>query len=362
MNTETKLPEGVPPLTTFYMYITGGCNLACRHCWIAPTFEQTGTTGDCLDYDLYKLAIKQAMPLGLTSIKFTGGEPLLHPEFVQMVDYATQKGLQSRLETNGTLISYDLARYLKESTSLSFVSVSLDGSTAATHEYIRNVKGCFEETRQGIYNLVKAGYRPQIIMSLFPDNLDEIELLIHWATETGCSSIKFNLIQPSGRGAQMKKNEKLSIEELVRLGNWIEKDLQKDISLPLLFCWPMAFHGIKRLLSGQGEPCDIFHILGILSSGKLAMCGIGTQEKDLIYGKLGVDNVVDIWASHTGLQELREIIPEHLEGICGQCIFKNRCLASCVAHNYYSEKSLTAPFWFCTQADKSGIFPLPRRY
>jgi len=329
MNTEIQLPEGIPPLTTFYMYIT--------------------------------LAIQQAIPLGLGDIKFTGGEPLLHPKFVQMIGYATQNGLQSQLETNGTLISYDLARHLKENTSLDFVSVSLDGSTAATHEYMRNVKGCFEETRQGIHNLIKAGYSPQIIMSLFPDNVEEIQPLIHWAVDTGCSSVKFNIIQPSGRGTQMNKRERLlTIEELIRLGHWIEKDLQRDVAIPLQFCWPMAFHSIKRLHTGHGDICNIFRILGVLSSGELAMCGIGTQEKDLIYGRLGVDNIADVWISNTSLLKLRDLIPKHLEGICRQCIFKNRCLGSCVAQNYYSEKRLTAPFWFCNRANKAGMFPSPR--
>jgi hypothetical protein len=32
------LPEGVPPLTTFYLYLTASCNLRCRHCWITPAF------------------------------------------------------------------------------------------------------------------------------------------------------------------------------------------------------------------------------------------------------------------------------------------------------------------------------------
>ena len=45
MSTDIQLPEGVPALTTYYVYVTAGCNLACRHCWIAPTFEKDGGTG-----------------------------------------------------------------------------------------------------------------------------------------------------------------------------------------------------------------------------------------------------------------------------------------------------------------------------
>lgn len=362
MPTEPQLPEGVPPLTTYYMYITGGCNLACRHCWITPTYEPNGSTGQCLDFELYKLAIEQALPLGLTSIKFTGGEPLLHPDFVRMVDYATERGLRTWLETNGTLMTQELARHLKEKTSLYFVSVSLDGATAQTHEYMRNIPGSFERARDGIKYLVEAGYKPQIILSVFSGNMDEISSLVEWAQETGCGSVKFNIPQPVGRGAQMEqRGELLTIDQLVGLGAWVEKDLQAHVAIPLYYSWAMSFCGIKRLQDGLDGACHIHHILGVLSTGHLAMCGIGTQEKNLIYGCVGVDTLHDIWITHPTLVQLRKSLPDELEGICSQCILKRRCLGGCVAQNYHNSGRLMAPFWFCHLADEAGLFPSARR-
>ena len=50
---DLDLPEGVPPLTTFYLYLTSGCNLRCRHCWIAPTFVNgEPSPGDYLELGL----------------------------------------------------------------------------------------------------------------------------------------------------------------------------------------------------------------------------------------------------------------------------------------------------------------------
>ncbi|CAG1022548.1 Putative mycofactocin radical SAM maturase MftC [Methylococcales bacterium] len=361
MPIELQLPAGVPPLTTYYMYITGGCNLACRHCWIAPTYEPNGGTGQCLDFELYKLAIEQALPLGLTSIKFTGGEPLLHPGFVHMVDYATERGLRTWMETNGTLITRELARHLKEETSLYSISVSLDGAIAQTHEYMRNVPGSFEMAKQGVRYLVEAGYKPQVIMSLYPGNVDEIEVLIQWAVESGCGSVKFNLIQTSGRGKLLKdQGNLLPIERLVELGHWLEKTLQNRVAIPIFYSWPMSFQGIRRLNENNDGICGVHNILGVLSTGHLAMCGIGTQEKDLIYGRLGEDAVCQIWNSHPLLMQLRHSIPARLEGICGRCIFRDYCLGECVAQNYYANRRLTASFWFCHMADEAGFFPRSR--
>jgi SynChlorMet cassette radical SAM/SPASM protein ScmF len=360
MNTNINLPEGIPPLNTYYMYITSGCNLACRHCWITPTFEASGGTGQCLDFMLFEMAVNQALPLGLATIKFTGGEPLLHPDFARMADFATEQGLTTWMETNGTLITSELAIHLKEKTSLHSVSVSLDGATAATHEHMRNVQGSFDRAKNGVISLIAAGYHPQIVMSLYPGNVNEIEELVRWAESSGCNSVKFNLVQPSGRGVQMKdRGEWLDIGNLIQIGRWIEKELQPRVHIPLLYSWPLAFQGIDRLTKSV-ETCNIQHILGVLSTGHLAMCGIGTQEQDLVYGKLGEDNVSDVWSYHPALLRTRQAA-SFLEGICSNCIHKRICLGNCMAQNYYTSKRMRAPFWFCQIAEDGGLFPPTRK-
>jgi SynChlorMet cassette radical SAM/SPASM protein ScmF len=358
MTTRQKIQIKIPALNTYYMYITNGCNLACRHCWISPSFEKDGSHGECLDFDLFQIAVDEGIPLGLKQIKFTGGEPLLHPDFVRMVDYATSKGIRTWMETNGTLLTKESAFHFKKKTSLTSVSVSVDGASVATHDGFRNVPGSFEQAIRGLRYLCEAGYKPQVVMSLFKANKAEIEPLIKMAVECGCGSMKFNIIQSSGRGEKLKKdNELLSIKELLDLGCWVEKELQKKYCIPLFYSWPMAFHSIKRLQVDGGGNCNLFNILGILSSGELALCGIGTQEKELVYGRLGKDSIGELWKSSPGLNKLREWIPDKLEGICGRGMFKPRCLGSSIAQNYHSGKRLNAPFWFCQAADEVGLFP-----
>ncbi|MCP4691586.1 MAG: radical SAM protein, partial [Desulfobacterales bacterium] len=99
------LPEGVPPLTSFYLYLSTGCNLACRHCWITPNLVQGAPDpGDCLDPDLLRKAVAEARPLGLRRANLAGGGPTLHPRFVEIVDMLTREGLAMDLDTNGTLM------------------------------------------------------------------------------------------------------------------------------------------------------------------------------------------------------------------------------------------------------------------
>ncbi len=261
-----SLPEGVPPLNTYYVYLTSGCNLACRHCWLSPAYQPNGGTGGHLDFELFKLAIEEGLPLGLKSVKLTGGEPLLHPDFLHMIDLLREKRLRLTIETNGTLITKDLAQYLKENSTLDYISVSLDGSNSESHDSFRGVKSSFTRATEGIKWLVEVGFRPQIIMSLHLGNVEEIESLVQLAEKSGAGSVKFNLIQPSGRGETMiKRNQLLNTQQIVEVGKWVECDLQKRTSIELFYSWPIAFQSLHRLLSQKNGTCGIFSILGILA-------------------------------------------------------------------------------------------------
>ena len=359
-NQVNQLPEGVPSLSTYYMYLTGGCNLACQHCWISPTYQASGGDGGHLEYDLFVKAIEEGLPLGLRSVKFTGGEPLLHPDFIRMVNYLKEKNIALTIETNGTLLTEAIARQLKESSILKHISISLDGARPETHNAFRGVKGSFEKACQGIRNLVQVGYHPQVIMSPHNGNVDEIESLVQLAENLGASSVKFNPVQSTGRGSVMeKRGQLLNIQQLIQLGHWVENNLQKRVSIPLYFGWPIAFFSLSRLASNEAQ-CSLFNILGILSTGHLAMCGIGVQMPDLCYGLLGKDPVEEVWIHNPILKEIRKQIPMELEGVCSLCILKNDCRGYCVAENYFSSQSLTAPFWFCQTAYEEGLFAKSR--
>lgn len=360
-NENYHLPEGIPALRQYYFYLTAGCNLACRHCWLAPKYQPDGGTGGHLDFEMFKMAIEEGLPLGLKRVKLTGGEPLLHPDFIRIVDLLREKDLGMTIESNGTLLTPELARYLRDHSTLLDISLSLDGATAESHDSFRSVKGSFDKTCKGIGYLVEAGYHPQVIMSLHAGNVDEIEALVRLAEKMGVGSVKFNLIQPTGRGEVMnERGQVLDFTRLIELGYWVERDLQKSSSIPLHYSWPMAFYSIKRLAKGTLGNCGIFNILGVLASGQLAMCGIGIEIPELVYGQIGVDRIADVWSNNSTLISLRQTIPDKMEGVCGECIFKQRCLGGCLAENYHQSHRLTAAFWFCQNAQDLGLFPEQR--
>ena len=82
---------------------------------------------------------------------------------------------------------------------------------------------------------------------------------------------------------------------------------------------------------------------------------------ELAMGDVMASSLQEIWLSHPVLQQVREGLPERLEGICSQCVMKSACLGSCVAANYQLSGNLLAPYWFCEQAYTENLFPKSRQ-
>ncbi len=351
------------PLNQIYFYLTEGCNLRCRHCWIEPKYQGGDKSYPSLEIDLFRSIIEQAKPLGLSGIKLTGGEPLLHPDIYEILDIIQSEDLGLTVETNGVLCTPGLAKKIKACKG-PFVSVSLDGAEPETHEWVRGVEGCFDAALEGFRNLVKVGFRPQLIMSVMRRNKEQMEATVRLAESLGAGSVKFNLVQPTARGEIMHEaGETLAIEELIELGKWVENELSASTNIRVFYSHPAAFKPLGRMFGEQGTGCGvcgIFGILGVLGNGSYALCGIGETVPEFIFGDAAKDRLEDVWKNTSVLNQIREGLPAKLAGICGECIMKGACLGSCIAQNYYRSKDLWAPFWFCEEAEKAGLFPETR--
>lgn len=346
-------------LDQIYFYLTEGCNLACRHCWLAPPLQTGSKKFPVLPIDLFKKAISEAIPLGLKGVKLTGGEPLLHPEITSLFSIIRDNDLALSMETNGYLCSMGIAEEIAKSKNR-FVSVSIDGPNSVIHDKVRGVEGSFKRAENAVKNLVKTGTPTQIIMSLMPVNKNYIEHMVSFSKNLGANSLKINIVQPVARGKMFENEKKLKIKEIIELGKYVESILAIETDYKIDFDYPLAFHPLSSLAKNGCGTCAIFNIVGVISSGEYALCGIGNHVQELVFGKIETDSLKDIWLNNTVINDIREGIPGRLEGICSRCIMKQRCLGTCIALNYFREKRLWSPFWFCDQAYKEGLFPETR--
>jgi SynChlorMet cassette radical SAM/SPASM protein ScmF len=345
-------------LTELYVYLSTGCNCSCRHCWIV---DDARGSDEFLDVDVADAVFSQAQPLGLQRVKWTGGEPTIHPQFPELLLLQKKHGLQGRVETNGLEVTEELARLMKDC-GVTHVSVSLDGALPATHDSIRGVRGAHERVLLALAALKAVSVPTQIIMTLMAENRGEVDALIELAQRAEVGSVKLNLLQPMLRGETLSQlGGGVPLDDLLSLRDHLEHDCSPRYSFPIFLDLPVAFRPLHLIFDeGPGGRCSILNVLGLLPDGSYALCGIGRHVPELVFGQAATDDLARVWNSHPVLEDLRSGIATRLEGICGRCLLNRYCLGSCVAQNYYRGGNLFSPFWLCEEAEAAGLFPAGR--
>jgi len=324
------------------------------------------TVDSYIDPAALMLAIKEGKKLGLSSVKLTGGEPTLHPHFREIVTFLTEENLALNMESNGTLITPELARFLKDDSNVSFISLSIDSPNQGEHDRFRGVKGAHQRVLSGLDYLVEAGYKNcQVVMSIHNGNRNQMAELVELAEEHGARSVKFNPVNYTGRGIEMhKKGEALTFSEHLKLIKYINNELRPNSRIPLVCPIPAALTSMEELRSKNAKcgDCGVAGVLSIVGNGNIALCGIGQTIPELTYGRLGVDSIREIWLHNPIINKLRQDLEDvkGYPGICGKCIHAKSCRTGCVANNYMQNGSLVSPQWLCREAEKAELFPKSR--
>ena len=135
-----------------FLYLTERCQLRCGHCYMGARLNR----GMQLSVDDARWIIQSCRRLGAEYITFLGGEPTLYQELPTVVSFANECGYkQVMIDTNGLLPSAILAI---PPDLFYYVTVDLDGASAATHDRVRGV-GTFAQTVDSIRRFVEHGYR-----------------------------------------------------------------------------------------------------------------------------------------------------------------------------------------------------------
>ena len=214
METQTRRQ---PYLTDLLIYPTSRCNLKCRHCYFAPTYDESlGRRADEISCEEICKAVDELLPFGLRACKLSGGEPFLRGDVVDICQHMKQKDVRVNIETNGTLVTQEQANTLARSRLVQFLSVSLDGACAETHEALRGVEGCFDKAVKGLEYLTTAGLNVQVIAAAYQGNKSELPRIIDLAAAKGASSFKACFIHAVGRARNLSLidlEESLEIEQ-----------------------------------------------------------------------------------------------------------------------------------------------------
>ncbi len=194
------------PPRSLTLMITSKCNLRCHHCW-----PESGPAGDFIhvDRDKVQAMLQNFRILGIDTIILTGGEPLLHPQWFDILSHACLiPGIKEVcLQTNATLFTSEVVRQIASLSQHNvIIQVSLDGARAKTHDRLRGV-GSFNRTMGGLVRLAEHGLAEQIRVSLTEtaENFEEIPLLLELLQSHGISQFVSGTLVRGGRAAKINK-------------------------------------------------------------------------------------------------------------------------------------------------------------
>lgn len=163
--------------------LTHRCNLRCIHCYLPRKGKETSGRAE-LNASQWKRLLDEVAAAGCLFLLFTGGEPLLRPDFTEIYLHAKQNGLLATIFTNGTLVSDEHVALLAESPPYR-VEISLYGATRATYESITGVPGSFDTCIAGIHRLLDNDILVGLKTVLMKPNLDEFQRMRTMAADLG---------------------------------------------------------------------------------------------------------------------------------------------------------------------------------
>jgi len=182
------------------------CNLFCAHCYSdshARDYEGELSTEEAL------AVIDDLAQFGAPVILFSGGEPLLRPDLLQLIRHAQSKGIRGVISTNGTLITPSLAQELS-SLGLSYVGVSIDGPERV-HDKFRGKLGAFQESLRGIRACIDAGLRVGIRVTLTKYNYPYLDELFDLVEENDVPRACFYHLAYAGRGDRLQTMHRVDL-------------------------------------------------------------------------------------------------------------------------------------------------------
>lgn len=324
-----------PVLVTWEL--TARCNMSgCRHCHInAGNSEKIMaelTTGEA------EGIIDQMAQWGVAGIAFTGGEALLRPDFLALLDYATRRGLFCYMATNGLLLNDRNIRELKVA-GLCLVHISVDGCSPETHDRFRGHPGAFDQAIKAAGKCMEQGLQVALAATPTSMNASEMPRLLQMADNLGVDwFITYNYL-PAGRGGVdldldgYRKNrlfhELKQQSERCRKTRWLS-------FAPQMAVYDRAGNNVGRLSATHYyEPLFTQNIQSMVASSTACMAGkyyLAIKADGNVVpciflpesiGNVRHDQLQELWGKSETLRNLRN--PDAVEGFCRDCLHSRAC-------------------------------------
>jgi radical SAM protein with 4Fe4S-binding SPASM domain len=320
-----------PPFMVSYS-VTTKCNLKCKHCYSESVEE---AAPDELSTEEAFHLVDDLSRWGIGLLIIDGGEPLCREDLLDIVRYASSKGIRTTIGSNGTLIDEAMAKKMIDAGVMA-VAISVDGADALTHDSFRGVSGAFEQTLRGIEACRNAGLPFQLNMVIHKDNFSQLGDMLRLALDLGANATEAFDLVAAGRAKHECKELVLSLEERKQAMEQLaeaQEDYPILIRVPGCPMYPLILQDknitpkhfpaeMLRRVPYYGRGCAAGMPKGyvmVLYNGEVNPCML----LQVNLGNIRQQSIVSIWENSPTLTKLRQ--RDLLKGECGICNYKLTC-------------------------------------
>ena len=303
---------------------------------------------------------------GIGLLVIDGGEPLCREDLLDIVKYASSKGIRTTIGSNGTLIDEAMARKMLDA-GVKAVAISVDGADAQTHDSFRGISGSFEEAFKGIKACRTTGLPFQFNMVIRKETLSQLEDMLDLAAACGANATEFFDLVAAGRAKRECKEQVLTLDERKRAMEWLAEaqgDCPIVIRVPACPMYPLLLQEkhiqpkhfpveMLQRIPYYGRGCAAGMPMGyvmVQSNGEVNPCML-LQVK---LGNIREQGITSIWETSPVLAKLRR--RDLLKGECGDCSHKVTC-SGCRGRAYEETGDMMAAdpgCWLAPEIPKRG--------
>jgi len=342
-----------PPAAHLDIELTERCNNACIHCCINKPARDKRSRARELETCAWKDILRQAAELGVMTVRFTGGEPLLRKDFPELYLFARCLGLKVMLFTNARLITPQIAALLADVPPLEDIEVSVYGMSRESYEAVTGVDDSYAEFRNGVQCLLDRKIPFVVKGVLLPPNKNEVAELAAWAatnTRMDVPPAYAMFFDLRGRRDSTAKNSRIrslrvspevGLEILTRHPDSYRKEMseffEKFLSPP----------GDRLFACGIGPGC-------VDAYGVLQPC-LSLRHPDLTFDLRKGALKEAIASGFTRLREMKATNLLYLKR-CARCFLRGFC-EQCPAKSWSEHGTLDTPVeYFCHVAHAQARF------
>ena len=300
--------------TRVELELTERCNLACRFCY---------NSQKPIDSSISNLIIQRLADEGVPEIVLTGGEPLVHPNFVSILERCEKLFSKVMVQTNGTLIDDSVANAFVAS-GVYEVNISIHGNSKK-HDWLTCTDSSYVAAIEALTRLIKKGVRVSSNFVMTKANITALPENIINLYDIGVRCMTLTRFTPTGIGAG-KSDLTLSREEIIYAVTLADDMSRKLSGLNVLLANSMPRCALPHSLAKYSECCHFgvsrFYVDIV---GNVLMCGMSRTK---------IGNILD--TSFAEIKRHSNIFVNHLLGLdvpetCMKCRDFNHCRGGCRA-------------------------------